>query len=208
MNGYVGKMTGWLVLWLAIIGLLAAASLVAFFVGSAALAFTGGLTDVLNGVAGFLSAVLASVLYPALRRLIPRPSLVLLIGVWAGAIAIAFGSWLILTGRSGVELSSYYGFLGNGLIGIWLWVLNRVARREGFWPRNLSLFGLIVAAFMLVGLLGLYGVLLQSDGRDFAPLVMAAGISYLGWGILYPIWCLLLGWWTLARQKESAIPAQ
>jgi len=197
-------MTGWLALWLGVVGLLATVSLLLFFVGPDTLSLTGALSDLLNSVVGFLSAVLASVLYLALRRLMPRLSLVLVIGAWAGAIAIAFGSWLILTGRSGVELSSYYSFVGNGLIGVWLWVLNRSTRREGVWPRNLSLLGLIAAAFLMVGLLGLYGVLLQLDGNDFPPLVLAAGISYLGIAVLYPIWCLLLGRWILVRQQDSA----
>jgi len=204
MNGFVSKMTGWLALWLGVVGLLATVSLLLFFVGPDTLSLTGALSDLLNSVVGFLSAVLASVLYLALRRLMPRLSLVLVIGAWAGAIAIAFGSWLILTGRSGVELSSYYSFVGNGLIGVWLWVLNRSTRREGVWPRNLSLLGLIAAAFLMVGLLGLYGVLLQLDGNDFPPLVLAAGISYLGIAVLYPIWCLLLGRWILVRQQDSA----
>lgn len=69
---------------------------------------TTGTLILLTGILGILGAVLASVLQPTLRRFTHRLSLFLLIGVWAGAVAVTFGSWLIVAGRSDVELSSYY----------------------------------------------------------------------------------------------------
>jgi hypothetical protein len=167
----------------------------------------GDLNDTTNAFASILSAVLASVLYPTLRRLLPRSSLVLLMDVWVGAIAINFGSWLIITGRSDVELSSYYYFFGNGLIGIWLWVLNHITRGQAVWPRSLTQFGSIASIFMMVGLLGLYGILLGSDGSDYSPLIMVTGLSFLGIGIFYPIWCLQLGRWILRKQYDSVVTA-
>src|SRR5215216_7583269 len=128
MNGFTFKLTGWLVLLVGVTGILAVLTLILFFVGLfqniQSLSFMGHLNDTINAFAGILSAVLASVLHPTVRRLVPRFSLILLIGAWTGAIAITFGSWLIVTGRSDVELSSYYFFWGNGLIGLWLWGLN------------------------------------------------------------------------------------
>ena len=160
------------------------------------------MNETINSFAGILSAVLASILYPTVRRLSPRLSLLLLIGVWTGAIAITFGSWLIVTGRSDVELSSYYYFLGNGLIGIWLWGLNRITRHQAAWPHNLTRLGLIASVFMMVGLLGLYGVLLGLDGSDYSPLMMVTGISFLGTGILYPLWGIRQGHWILWKQND------
>jgi hypothetical protein len=124
MNRFTAKIVAWLALLVSCMGMLAVVSLVVFFVslvqdiccGS----FLGVLNDVLNVLTSIGSAVLASVLHSALSRLAPRLSLVVLIGVWAGAVAVAFGSWLIVTGTSGVELASYYFFFGNGLIGIWV----------------------------------------------------------------------------------------
>ena len=212
MNGFTSKMTGWLMLVAGVMGLLAVVALLVFFVGLLqnirSLVFMGALNDVLNPVASVLSAVLASVLHPTLRRLVPRLSLVLLLGVWAGALAHAFGSWFILTGRSGVELSSYYYFVGNGLIGIWVWGLNNVTRHQARWPRSLTQFGLIASGFMMVGLLGLYGILFRGDGDDFSPLVMVAGTSFLGMGLLYPIWCLRLGRWIVSRQNHGLVVAR
>jgi hypothetical protein len=208
MNGFTSKLTGWLVLLVGVTGILAVLTLVLFFVGLfqniQSLSFMGDLNDTINSFAGILSAVLASVLYPTVRRLFPRFSLMLLIGVWTGAIAITFGSWLIVTGRSDVELSSYYFFWGNGLIGLWLWELNRITRQQAAWPPNLTRLGLIASAFMMVGLLGLYGILLGLDGRDFSPLMMVSGISFLGTGILYPIWGLRQGHWILSKQNDRA----
>ena len=204
MNGFTSKLTGWLVLLVGVVGVLAVVTLVLFFVGVfqniSSLLPMGSLNDKLNALVGILGAILASVLYPTLRRLTPRLSVVLLIGVWVGAVAISFGSWLIVTGRSDVELSSYYFFFGNGLIGTWLWVLNRNNRQQAqaALPRSLTRLGLIAGSFMMVGWLGLYGILLGLDGSDYSPLLMVTGISFLGTGIFYPIWGLLLGRWILS----------
>ncbi len=208
MNGFTSKLTGWLVLLVGVMGLLAVITLLLFFVGLfqdiQSFASLGHLNDTINSFAGILSAVLASVLYSTVRRVSPRFSLLLLIGVWAGAIAITFGSWLIVTGRSDVELSGYYYFLGNGLIGIWLWELNRITRQQAAWPHNLTRLGLVASAFMMVGLPAFYGVLLGLDGSDFSPLMMVTGISFLGTGILYPIWGLRQGRWILSKQNDRA----
>ena len=208
MNGFTSKMTGWLALLVGVTGLLALITLLLFFVGLfqniPSLASMGNLNDTTNIFASFLGAILASTLHPTLRKLLPRLSLILLVGIWAGAIAVTFGSWLIQTGRGDVELSSYYFFFGNGLIGIWLWVLNRVARREAVWPRSLTQLGLIASVFMMLGLLGLYGILLGLDGNDYSPLIMVTGISFLGIGIFYPIWSLWLGLWILSKQNKKA----
>jgi hypothetical protein len=212
MNGFAAKTIGWLALLVGVTGLLAVVTLLLFFAGLAgnlrSLAFMGPLNDMLNASAGILSALLAAALHPALRRLAPRLSLPLLISVWTGALAHTYGSWLIITGRSDVELSSYYYFVGSGLIGVWLWGLNRVAAREAMLPRNLIRLGMIAAGFMIVGLLGLYGILSGSDGDDFPPLVLAAGISFVGMGILYPIWCLRLWRWIGSRQHDPLTLAQ
>ena len=196
VNGFTSRPTGLLMIAIGITGILALFTLILFFVGLfqniRSLASMGSLNDTLNALTGILSALLASVLHPALHRLAPRSSPVLLVGVWAGALAITFGSWLILTGRSDVELSSYYFFFGNGLIGIWCWVLNRIARLQAAWPPGLTRQGSVAGGLMMVGLLGLYGILSGSDSGAYSPLVMISGISFLGTGLLYPLWCLQL----------------
>jgi hypothetical protein len=209
LNGFTSKTTAWLALLVGVTGLLALITLLLFFAGLfqniPSLASMGRLNDTTNIFVSFLGAILASTLHPTLRRFLPRLSLILLIGIWAGAIAVTFGSWLIQTGRGDVELSSYYFFFGNGLIGVWLWVLNRIARQQAIWPRNLSRLGLIASVFMAVGLLGLYGILLGLDGNDYSPLIMVTGISFLGIGIFYPIWSLWAGLWILSKQNKKVM---
>ena len=211
VNGFTSRITGLLMLAVGITGILALFTLILFFVGLfqsiRSLASMGSINDALNALTGILSAVLASVLHPALQRLAPRSSPVLLMSAWAGALAITFGSWLILTGRSDVELSSYYFFFGNGLIGIWVWVLNRIARRQAAWPPNLTRWGSVASSFMMVGLLGLYGILSGSDGGAYSPLVMISGISFLGTGLLYPLWCLQLGRLILSKRDARSLTA-
>lgn len=202
MDGFTSRTTGGLMVLTGSLGVLAFVTLFLFFTGLFQnlpfLASLGMVNDILNAVTAILGAVLASVLHTSLRRRAPRLSLFLLIGSWAGAAAVVFGSWLIVTGRAGVELSSYYYFYGNGLIGLWLLFLNQIARRGDVWPRNLTRWGSLAAAFMVVGLLGLYGILSGMDGSDYSPLVLTTGISYLGIGVLYPIWALRMGRWILS----------
>jgi uncharacterized membrane protein YeaQ/YmgE (transglycosylase-associated protein family) len=209
MNGFSSKHTGWLALLVGAVAILAVITLALFFVGlfqnMRSLLPLGVLNDKLNALAGILGALLASALYPTLQRLTPRLNAGGLIGAWVGAIAITYGSWLILTGRGGLELSSYYFFFGNGLIGIWLWILNRNAwqQAEAIIPSSLTRLGVIAGSFMMVGWLGLYGILLGLDGSDYSPLLSVAGISFLGTGIFYPIWCLLLGRWILSNSLHE-----
>ena len=165
---------------------------IGFFQNIPLLESMGAVNDVLNAVTGLLSATLASMLHPWLQRELPRGSMLILIGVWIGAIMIGIGTWLIQSGNADVELSSYYFFFGNGWIGLWLLLLNRTARQHGVWSGRLTVLGLTASLFMIVGLLSLYGIVQGWDGRDYSPLLMASGMSYLGTGILYPLWCLQL----------------
>jgi hypothetical protein len=212
MNGFASKVIGWLAVLAGIMGTLAIVTLLLFFVGLSqnihSLSFMGGLNDRINALTGILSALLAFVMHPTLRRRAPRLSLVLLIGSWIGAIAIAFGSWLIITGRADVELSSYYYLFGNGLIGIWSYMLNRFASQQAVLPRNLTRLGLIAGALMMTGLLNFYGILLGWDGNDFSSLLLGTGISYVGIGILYPIWCLWLGRWIFSKRADRPLATQ
>jgi len=207
MNGFTSKGTGQIVLLIGVTGVVVVVSLLLFFLGLLqnihSLSFMGALNDTTNALASILSAVLASKLHPTLQKQSPRFSLLALIGTWAGAIAVTYGSWLILTGTSDVQLSSYYFFLGNGLIGFWVWMLNHSARQQAVWPENLTRWGMIAGGFMMIGLLGLYGILLGLDGADFSPLIMTTGISFLGIGIFYPAWCLRLGYWILSVHHNA-----
>lgn len=210
MSEFTSKRMGWLALTVGVLGGLAVISLVLFFIGLFqnidSLSFMGALNDTLNAITGILGAVLALRLHPALSKLLkPSLSLAILMCAWAGAICITIGSWLIQSGGADVELSSYYFFFGNGLIGSWLWVLNRTIRRESIWPRNLTILGSIASLFMMLGLPALVGILLGLDGNEYSPLIMVSGISFVGTGILYPIWSLWLARWILFSELQEKL---
>ena len=212
MNEFTAKAAGRLMLLAGIVGLIAVVCLLLMFVGLAldvrSLILMGPVNDALNSLASVLIALLASVLYPSLRRLLPGASPILVASVWIGAAAHTLGSWLIMSGRSDVERSSYFYFVGNGLIGIWVWALSYAARRQASWPHGLTRLGLIAGSFMLGGLLGLYGMLSGADGAEYSPLVTVAGVSFAGMGILFPIWCLR-GWrWIGAQRHDGAVGAR
>src|SRR5688572_3810471 len=117
MNEFSSKQTGWLALLVGVAGVLAVITLALFFIGLfqniRSLSSMGSLNDKVNILVGILGAILASVLHPTLQRLTPRFGVVVLVGAWVGAMAIAYGSWLILTGMGDLELSTYYFFFGN-----------------------------------------------------------------------------------------------
>lgn len=194
------------------IGLLFVATLGLFFVGLFGqirpLLAMGTLNDLLGPVASGMSALLASVLHPFLARSRRQTAAILVAGTWLGALVVAYGAWRILTGRSGVEHSSYHFFVGNGLIGVWLWQMNRAAQQQELWPHALSRLGFIASLVMLIGLLGLYGIVVGSDGEDFSPLVLTTGVSFIGIGVLYPLWCLRLGRWIVAQRDTDPLATQ
>lgn len=208
MNGFTSKGTGGFLMAIGVIGVLAVVSLLlffmSFFLDMRFFSSMGSLNDGINSLLGILSAVLAAMLFPSMQRSGMRGSLVSLAGAWIGAMAALYGSWLILTGQGDVERSSYFYFFGFGLIGIWVWVLSQVTRRRAIWPQHLTRWGRIAGGVMMVGLLAFYGIWMGWDGNDSSPLIQMSGISFLGTGILYPIWCLRMGSWVLANQEQSS----
>ena len=206
MKKMTSTLLGWLTLVTGLVGSLCLITLLLFFIGLfqniSALSSLGSVNDGLNALAGILSAILATVLFAIMGRANTPTGTILVVGTWVGAIAIAYGSWLIVTGRSGVERSGYYYIFGNGLIGLWLWSLNRRALQEEILPPGLARWGRVTAGLMLFGLPALVGILQVWDGNMFSPLLLITGISYIGIAILYPIWCLRLGRWFFSNQKE------
>ena len=109
MKKMTSTLLGWLTLVTGLVGSLCLITLLLFFIGLfqdiSALSSLGSVNDGLNALAGILSAILATVLFAVMGRANTPTGTILVIGTWVGAIAIAYGSWLIVTGRSGVERS-------------------------------------------------------------------------------------------------------
>jgi hypothetical protein len=83
---------------------------------------------------------------------------------------------------------------GNALIGLWLAVLSYSARPSRPWTGGVALFGLIVGVIMAIGLAAVPGILRGIDSQAAAAWFVNAGhVGSLGWLLLYPIWCIVLG---------------
>jgi hypothetical protein len=182
---------GWTAVATGVMALLGLAFIVLFFtVGQP----FGTLNDLCIGLAAILSGVLAWMLYPVHHAQSPHLSLLALAAAWAGALVVAAGSALVISGATGWFLAGLYMTAGNALIGLWLLALNYSARQAGSWPGGLALFGLAVGAIMAVGLVAVPGIVRGIDAQDAAPWFVNAGyVGGLGWLLLYPIWCLWLG---------------
>src|ERR687898_901072 len=82
--------------------------------------FFGAVNDVLNGIFGISSAVLAWMFHAGHHVRSPVIDRITLALATAGAIFSTVGSLLILYGFTSFFLAGLYSSLGNALIGVWL----------------------------------------------------------------------------------------
>jgi hypothetical protein len=58
-------------------------------------------------------------------------------------------------------------------------------------PHSLVVFGIVVGAFMTIGLLGIPGILARVDTMESLPWYLGASyLGFLGTYVLYPIWAI------------------
>ena len=156
--------------------------------------FFGAVNDVLNGIIGISSAVLAWMFYTEHRAKSPLISQMALALAIVGAIFSIVGSLLILYGFTDFFLAGLYSGLGNALIGLWLMAFCYSMQRNDAVPHNLILFGLVVGAFMALGLMGIPGILARIDSMVSMPRYLYVALfGWLGTYVLYPIWTIWLG---------------
>jgi hypothetical protein len=174
-----------------IAGLLGSAFIILFYtVGQP----FGTLNDICIGLAAILSGALAWMLYAEHHAQSPLLSQVALIVALVGALVVVVGSALVISGAKGWFLAGLYMTAGNGLVGLWLLGLNYSAQHGASWPHGLVVFGLIVGAILAVGLVAVPGILSGVDAWESALWFVNAGwLGALGWMILYPAWCIVLG---------------
>jgi hypothetical protein len=190
-NSFSSLTIAWLALAAGVAGLLALAFIVLFFtVGQP----FGTLNDISIGVAGVLSGVLAWMLYSENHAQVLLLSRIALGLALLGALVVAIGSILVLFGVKGWYLAGLYMAAGNALIGLWLFVLCCSLQQGDGWPRGLVLFGLVVGVVMALGLAAIPGIFRGIDSWDAAPWYINIGqVGGLGYLVLYPTWCVLLG---------------
>ncbi len=153
----------------------------------------GPINDVTNAVGGLLSAFLIWQFHVLLREYAPRTATLFLLVGWAGSAAIIINSLLVAFGQLHWMTGGMYTAIGFGLHGICLLALLRLIGPQPFLTPGLVRLGTVAAVSMLFGLLA--GPLLAAGtSLTASPLVW---VAYLGAGagwLLYPVWCLLLGW--------------
>lgn len=158
-------------------------SLIIFFIGYfqniPSIIFFGPLNDILTSLEAILSAVLATTILVVQGKRWFWLNSIGTVLTWIGAFIVTLDSLMageILPRNTAIMLRIEYGFppilttnnlhFGFGLIGIWLILLNFQAIRTKSWQE------------LLIGLGFFTGAIMQ------AP---------LGFGILYPVWCIWLG---------------
>jgi len=195
--GFSSHAIAWVAIATGVVSLLGALFLALFFaIGQP----FGTLNDLLIAIAAILSGVMAWMMYLAFHTQSPQLSLLALLAALAGAIIVTVGSMLVISGVTGWYLAGLYMMAGNALIGLWLLGLSTSARLSLPWPNGMVVLGIVAGAIMAAGLLTVPGIVRGIEAWEAAPWVVNIGqVGFLGWAVAYPIWCIWLGWFLLAK---------
>jgi len=191
-NNFSSVTIGWVAIATGIAGLLGLAFIILFFtVGQP----FGTLNDICIGLTAILSVVLVWMLYPEHHAQSPLLSQVALVIAMFGAILVMVGSALAISGVKGWFLSGLYMAAGNAMIGLWLLGLNYSSLRGNPLSHSLVILGLISGVILALGLVTIPGIFRGIDTQEYELSIFNYiwWASSLGWLVLYPIWCILLG---------------
>ena len=181
--------------WVAIVTGVSAILAVIFLILMAAVNTSfGKVNDVFNSIIGISSAVLALMLYAEHHAKSPLMSQIALAFAVVGAVFTIVGSVLIIYGFTDFVLAGWYTGIGNALIGLWLAAFCYSMLSGDTLPHKLVIFGIVVGAFMAIGLIGISGIFAGIDSIESMPWYLyIAFFGYLGTYILYPIWTIWVG---------------
>jgi hypothetical protein len=190
-NNFSPSTIGWTAIAVGVIAILAITFLTLMFTVNPSF---GKVNDVFNSLIGISSVILAWMLYAEHHAKSPWISQVGLALAALGAIFTIIGSVLIIFGFTDFVLAGWYTGIGNALIGLWLAAFCYSMLSGDALPHNLVVFGIVVGAFMAVGLIGIPGIFAGVDSMESMPWYLyIAFFGYLGTFILYPIWTIWLG---------------
>ena len=190
-NYFSPSSVGWVAFGTGIVVILAVICLILMFAVSISF---GAVNDVLNGMIGIFSVVLAWMLFATHHAKSPFISQIALALAVIGAIFSIVGSVLILYGFTGFFLAGLYSAFGNALIGVWLMAYCYSLLPSDVLPHRLIVVGFIGGAFMALGLIGIPGILARIDSMTSMPWYLYLALfGWLGTYVLYPIWAIWLG---------------
>jgi hypothetical protein len=191
-NNLSSSVIGWVAIATGVAAIIAIISLTLMYTVNGP--FFGTVNDVFNAIIGILSVVLAWMLYAEHHAKAPLMSQVGLVIAVVGAIFTIIGSVLIIFGFTDFVLAGWYSSIGYALIGLWLAAFCYSLLRSDALPHNLVIFGIVVGAFMTIGLFGIPGIFAGIDSMESMPWYLyVAFFGWLGIYILYPIWTIWLG---------------
>ncbi len=183
------KIIGWIIIATGIIGFVSFVFMILFFtIGHP----FGTLNDSFIGLTAIMSIWVAWRLIPHYSKQFSKLGFLVAI---IGAIFVVLGSIFIIYGYTGYFLSGLYSALGYALIGLWLLGFSFSIRHSNSFPKGIIKFGIVTGIFMAIGLVSIPGIVNGIDSWESAPwYVIYIGLGgSLGWIILYPIWCILMG---------------
>lgn len=190
-NNFSTATTGWIAIATGVSAILAVIFLTLMY--SVNQSF-GRINDVFNSVIGISSVVLAWMLYAEHHAKSPLMSQIALALAVVSAIFTIIGSILIIFGFTDFVLAGWYSGIGYALIGFWLAAFCYAFLHGDALPHNLVIFGIVVGAFMAIGLLGIPGILAGIDSMESMPWYLyVAFFGRLGTYSMYPIWTIWLG---------------
>ena len=147
-----------------------------------------------------LLILVALALHLRLRSQAPTLSLAALAAATAGALLIAAAHVLQLAGTlSEAQFNTLGEGIGPAAIGIWLLLANYVALQGRAFPRGLVWIGLISGAGYLASGVGA----LIRGPESLGTQNLLSSIGPLGIFLVYPVWAVWLGLWTLRGAKQA-----
>jgi hypothetical protein len=189
-NNFSPSVVGWTAIAVGVIAILAVIFLT--LMATVNMAF-GKVNDVFNSLIGISSVVLAWMFYVEHHARSPLMSQIALVLAVVGAVFTIIGSILIIYGYTDFVLAGWYTGVGNALIGLWLVAFCYSLLSRDALPHNLVVFGIVVGAFMAIGLIGIPGIFAGIDSMDMPWYLYIAFFGWLGTYVLYPIWTIWLG---------------
>ena len=160
----------------------------------------GYINDIFNSLIGIFSAILAFLLYVEFQAGSASLSPIALGLVVVGAIFTIVGTVLSVARITDFVMAGWYTGIGNALLGLWLVNYCYSMLGSDVLPQSSPVFGLVVGAFMALGLIGILGIITKVDKLESMPKYLyVAFFCYMGTYFLYPIWTIQVGRYFLLK---------